>query len=70
MKRRNKIYRNDGLPDLIDKNVILVDDGCATGADMKAAILAVKELKAGHITVAVPVASDSAYSCFTKLPML
>lgn len=38
------------------KTVILVDDGIATGATMKAAIHSIKEQKPSVIIVAVPVA--------------
>ena len=40
--------------------VILVDDGLATGASMRAAIAAARGLKAARIVVAVPVASREA----------
>lgn len=58
LERRENAYR-DGLPplDLTGKTAILVDDGLATGASMRAAVRAVKPLGAGRTVVAVPVAS-------------
>lgn len=59
--RRDKAYRHGSPPpELKGKTVILVDDGCATGANMHAAVLAATAQYAGRIVVAVPVASDSA----------
>ena len=42
--------------DLTDKNTILVDDGLATGATMKAAVQSIRSKKPARIIVAVPVA--------------
>jgi putative phosphoribosyl transferase len=58
LQRRERIYRHgQGQLDLAGKTVILVDDGLATGATMKAAALAVRQLDPARIVVAVPVAS-------------
>jgi putative phosphoribosyl transferase len=55
--RRMKLYRADRAPlDLADKIVILVDDGIATGATMKAALMSARSRGAKFIIVAVPVA--------------
>jgi predicted phosphoribosyltransferase len=43
-----------------DKNVILVDDGMATGSSMIAALQDVKKSGAKRVIVAIPVASESA----------
>lgn len=43
------------------RNVILVDDGLATGATMEAAVKVLKSRGARKITVAVPVASSEAF---------
>lgn len=57
LERRQQAYRGDRpLPVLAGQCVILVDDGLATGATMRAAIDAVHAQKAAHIIVAVPVA--------------
>lgn len=55
--RRKSLYRQGrGIPPLEGKSVILVDDGVATGATMKAAIRAIKAEKISRLIVAVPVA--------------
>jgi putative phosphoribosyl transferase len=54
--RRQQLYRNgEKLANITGRIVILVDDGVATGATMKAAIEALKQEKAGRLIVAVPV---------------
>jgi predicted phosphoribosyltransferase len=59
--RRERAYR-EGRPmqDVAGKTVILVDDGLATGASMRAAIQALRKLEPERIVVAVPAAPDSA----------
>jgi putative phosphoribosyl transferase len=58
LERRDAAYRgNRPRPDLKGKTVILVDDGLATGATMRAAALAVREQEPARVVVAVPVAS-------------
>ncbi len=55
--RRMKLYRAGRAPlELAGKTVILVDDGIATGATMRAAIASVRARGAKTIIVAVPVA--------------
>lgn len=57
LERRERLYRGDRpRPDVEHRAVILVDDGMATGASMRAAIAALKILKPAWIVVAVPVA--------------
>jgi putative phosphoribosyl transferase len=54
--RREKLYRDDRpAPELRDRIVILVDDGLATGATMRAAVAALRQNGAAKIVVAVPV---------------
>jgi len=56
IERREKLYRGDRPPlDVRGKIVILVDDGLATGATMRAAVKALRERGAAKIIVAVPV---------------
>lgn len=61
LERREGLYRGGrrGLA-LNGRKVIIVDDGLATGATMRAAITAVKAQDPDTITVAVPVASREA----------
>lgn len=57
LERRMRAYRGKRpWADLEGKRVILVDDGLATGATMRAAIAAVRLQKPAKIVVAVPVA--------------
>jgi putative phosphoribosyl transferase len=56
LERREQEYR-DGRPspEIRDKTVILIDDGLATGATMRAAVAALRQRAAAKIIVAVPV---------------
>ncbi len=57
LRRRELVYRgHQPFPDIKNKTIILVDDGIATGATLRAAILALKQLDPIKIIVAVPVA--------------
>jgi len=59
--RRVALYRGGaGIPPLEGKSVILVDDGVATGATLRAAISTLREERLARLTVALPVASKSA----------
>src|SRR5436853_6125241 len=56
LERREQIYREGRpSPELRDRVVILVDDGLATGATMRAAVKALRQRGAAKIVVAVPV---------------
>ena len=56
LERREQIYREGRPPpELCDRVVILVDDGLATGATMRAAVKALRERGTAKIVVAVPV---------------
>ncbi len=64
--RQERRYRPDKLlMDLRDKTVIIVDDGIATGATMKAALGAIHLLGPKRVIVAVPVASSDACELIT-----
>ena len=61
LRRREQAYRLDRpYPELAGKDVVLVDDGLATGATMRAAAEAVKTKSPSSVIVAVPVGSASA----------
>lgn len=68
LNRRNLEYRGN-KPPLAPENqhLILVDDGIATGASVKAALLALKKLKPASITLAVPVAAPSSLDSLRNL---
>jgi predicted phosphoribosyltransferase len=58
LARRERAYRGDRPPvDVKDRIVILVDDGLATGASMRAAVAALRQQKPARIVVAVPTAA-------------
>ena len=60
MLRREQVYREGRpMPDVAGRTVILVDDGLATGASMRAALQALRRLEPGRIVVAVPAAPQS-----------
>jgi predicted phosphoribosyltransferase len=56
LDRRERVYR-EGRPLVLveGRTVILVDDGLATGSTMRAAVQAVRQLRAAHVVVAAPV---------------
>jgi putative phosphoribosyl transferase len=58
LERRERLYRGDlPAPEIRDRTVILIDDGLATGASMRAAIAGLRAQDPGRIVVAVPTAS-------------
>jgi putative phosphoribosyl transferase len=58
LRRREEAYRGDRPPaELQGHTVILVDDGLATGASMRAAVRALRQRQPTAITVAVPIGS-------------
>ena len=68
-KRRLQLYRQ-GKPSLLlkDHSVLLVDDGLATGATLRVAILEAKRLQAKKVFMAIPVAPKEIFeelSCLT-----
>lgn len=68
LQRRNHLYRQDQpLPSLKNKIIILVDDGLATGATLRAAIAAIKQHHPAKIIVALPVAAKESYEQFKNM---
>jgi putative phosphoribosyl transferase len=58
LARRERTYRGDRPPlDVHGRTVIIVDDGLATGATMRAAVAALRRLGPAAVIVAVPIAS-------------
>ena len=80
IKRRLRFYRGDTpFPNLKDIHVIVVDDGIATGATMRAALASIRKRGAKSVILAIPVAStealkmlereaDSIFCLFTPYP--
>ena len=59
LERRERAYRGArAAPDVRGRTVILVDDGLATGATMRAAAAALRKQQPARLIVAVPVAAS------------
>jgi putative phosphoribosyl transferase len=59
--RRERQYRGDRAPaQLGGRTIILIDDGLATGATMRAAVQAIQALQPARLIVAVPVGVSEA----------
>lgn len=68
LQRRESLYRGDRpRPELRDQIVILVDDGLATGATMRAAVQALKQHNPARIVVAAPTASRQTCEDFRNM---
>jgi predicted phosphoribosyltransferase len=60
LQRRERAYRDHRpAPEVRGRIVVLVDDGIATGSTMRAAIQALRQLKAERIIVAAPTVAPS-----------
>jgi predicted phosphoribosyltransferase len=61
-------FRGDRAPvDVGQRTAIVVDDGLATGATMRAAVTALRELEAARIVVAVPTAPRESCEALRRL---
>jgi putative phosphoribosyl transferase len=59
LERRERAYRGDRGPvEVAGRTVILVDDGLATGATMRAAAAAIRAQDPERLVIAVPVAAE------------
>jgi putative phosphoribosyl transferase len=60
IERRLKLYRGEiPRPNLKNREVIIVDDGIATGSTMKAALASVRKSGAKKVVIAIPVGPPS-----------
>lgn len=60
LNRRELLYRGTRSPvNLVNRTVILVDDGLATGSTMRAAVMAARQQQPARVVVAVPVGAAS-----------
>jgi putative phosphoribosyl transferase len=65
--RRERLYRDDRPPpDVQGRTVILIDDGLATGATMRAAAATLRQEGPARIVVAVPLAAASVCEEFAQ----
>jgi predicted phosphoribosyltransferase len=68
LERRERVYRGDRpIPDVTGRVVILVDDGLATGATMRAAVEALRARHPVRLVVAVPVGAPETCSALESL---
>ena len=67
LERRERLYRGDECgSEIRDKTIILVDDGIATGATMRAAIAAINKQQPAQLVVAVPTSARDSYNTISK----
>jgi predicted phosphoribosyltransferase len=67
LARRETAYRGGRPPvDVTGKTVIVVDDGLATGASMRAAVQALRDRDPAAIVIAVPTAPHSSHREFAE----
>jgi predicted phosphoribosyltransferase len=67
LQRRERAYRGDRPPlDVRGRTVILVDDGLATGATMRAAVAALRQRQPDRVVVAIPVAAPATCEEFAR----
>jgi putative phosphoribosyl transferase len=67
LQRRERLYRGAQPPLAVqDHTTIIVDDGAATGATVRAAVQALRMLKAKRVIVALPVCSVEAEHALRK----
>ena len=67
LARRERMYLTHHGTEIKDKTVILVDDGIATGATMRVALLTIRRASPARVVAAVPVAPRSAFRRFGSL---
>lgn len=65
LQRREKLYRKDRpSPEVSDRTILLIDDGLATGASMRAAIAGLRAQHPARIVVAIPAAAPDVCEAF------
>jgi putative phosphoribosyl transferase len=65
LERRERVYRGDRPAlDIQGRMLILVDDGLATGSTMRAAAIALRQMKPLKIVIAVPVSPPETCAAF------
>lgn len=68
LQRREQLYRDGRPPVAIEgRHVVVVDDGLATGATMRAAVIALRKHNPASVTVAVPVAAQDTRDDFRRI---
>jgi putative phosphoribosyl transferase len=68
LERRERAYRGARPPtDVGGRTAILIDDGLATGASMRAAVVALRQRSPARVVVAVPIAPPDTCRAFEEL---
>ncbi|HEV7925015.1 MAG TPA: phosphoribosyltransferase [Verrucomicrobiae bacterium] len=67
LKEHERVFRPGHPVELRDRAIILVDDGLATGASMRAAVMAARERHPARVIVAAPVAARDTCQEFKEL---
>lgn len=69
IKKQTKFYQVEllDIPSIKNKNVILVDDGIATGYSLEASIKTIQQYSPKSIMVAAPVASSEGYNALKRI---
>jgi putative phosphoribosyl transferase len=68
LERREFVYRSGrSVSDLAGKTIILIDDGLATGATMRAAVHAIKAQNPRKLVVAVPTSAPDTCAMIRKM---
>lgn len=65
LQRREQLYRGErSMSEIANRTVILIDDGLATGASMRAAVAGVRTRHPDRIVIAVPTAAREVCDAF------
>ena len=65
LERREQLYRGERTsPEVRDRTIILIDDGLATGASMRAAVMGMRAQHPARIVIAVPAAAREVCDAF------
>jgi len=68
LQRREQSYRGERpAHEIRDNTIILIDDGLATGASMRAAVAGLRTKEPDRIVVAVPIAAPETCQAFERL---
>ena len=67
LEERELAFRTGRPAELRNRVVVLVDDGLATGASMRAAVIAARQRHPARVIVAAPVAARETYQDFKQL---